>query len=270
MLSTPTGSGKSLVALALHFRGAVRGRALVLHARRSRRSSSEKFFALCDELGADDVGMLTGDASINPGAPVICCTAEVLANMALRQGERADAPYVVLDEFHYYADRERGMRVADPAARAAATATFLLMSATLGNTAAIEERLAEFTQRERRARALRRRGPVPLDFEYRETPLHETLGDLVEHDRAPVYVVNFTQRECGELAQGADQREPRVARGSARRSPTRSRGVALRQPPTASDVKRFLGHGVGIHHAGLLAEVPAARRAARAAGPPAA
>ena len=47
---------------------------------------SEKFFALCRLFGAENVGMMTGDASINRDAPIICCTAEILANMALRDG----------------------------------------------------------------------------------------------------------------------------------------------------------------------------------------
>ena len=88
VLNTPTGSGKSLVALGLHFKALARAGSRSTRAR-SRRSPREKFFALCDDFGAENVGMLTGDARINPAAPIVCCTAEVLANMALRQGERA-------------------------------------------------------------------------------------------------------------------------------------------------------------------------------------
>src|SRR5262249_46279729 len=145
VLSTPTGSGKSLVALAMHFR-ALCADERSFYCAPVKALVSEKFFALCDEFGADRVGMLTGDASINPGAPVICCTTEVLANMALRGGETTDAPHVVLDEFHYYDDRERGMAWQIPLL-VLRHSQFLLMSATLGNTAAIEERLADFTQR---------------------------------------------------------------------------------------------------------------------------
>ncbi len=247
VLSTPTGSGKSLVALALHFRALCAGERS-FYCAPVKALVSEKFFALCDQLGADRVAMLTGDASINPSAPVVCCTTEVLANMALRGGETTDAPCVVLDEFHYYDDRERGMAWQIPLL-ALRHSQFLLMSATIGNTAAIEERLADFTQRTV-AHVHSDVRPVPLDFEYRETPLHETLEDLVLRDLAPVYVVNFTQRECGELAQGATSaklasREAREAIAGA------IRGVRF-DTAYGRDVKRFLGHGVGVHHAGLL------------------
>jgi superfamily II RNA helicase len=247
VLSTPTGSGKSLVALALHYRALCAGDRS-FYCAPVKALVSEKFFALCEELGADRVGMLTGDASINPGAPVICCTTEVLANMALRSGETTDAPCVVLDEFHYYDDHERGMAWQIPLL-VLRHSQFLLMSATIGNTAAIEERLADFTQRGV-AHVHSDVRPVPLDFEYRETPLHETLEDLVAHDQAPVYVVNFTQRECSELAQGATS--AKLASREARIALAEATHAVRFDTAYGRDVKRFLGHGIGIHHAGLL------------------
>ena len=142
--------------------------------------------------------MLTGDASINRDAPIICCTAEILANMALRDGAgRAD--YVVMDEFHYYADRERGMAWQIPLLCLPQT-TFLLMSATLGDVHVITDGLTALTKREVAVVRGRER-PVPLEFEYRETPLHETIADLVTLNRAPIYLVNFTQRAAAEEAQ---------------------------------------------------------------------
>lgn len=247
VLSTPTGSGKSLVALALHFRALCEGRRSFYTAP-VKALVSEKFFALCDELGAQRVGMLTGDASINPGAPVVCCTTEVLANMALQGGEDIDAPFVVLDEFHYYDDRERGMAWQIPLI-VLRRARFLLMSATLGNTDPIERRLAAFTGRAV-AHVHSDERPVPLDFEYRETPLHETLEDLVRRDLAPVYVVNFTRRECGDLAQGA------TSAGLASRDRRREIADAVRgfrfDTAYGRDLRRFLSHGVAVHHAGLL------------------
>lgn len=106
ILSTPTGSGKSLVALGMHTLALCRGKRSFYTAP-IKALVSEKFFALCDAFGPEQVGMLTGDASINWSAPIICCTAEVLSNMAVAQGEHTDAPYVVMDEFHYYGDRDR-------------------------------------------------------------------------------------------------------------------------------------------------------------------
>ncbi len=247
VLGTPTGSGKSLVALGLHFKALCEG-ARSFYTAPVKALVSEKFFALCQDFGAERVGMLTGDASINAEAPILCCTTEVLANMALRRGEELDAPYVVLDEFHFYADPERGVSWQIPLLALPRT-LFLLMSATLGNTAAIEERLARRSGREvAHVHSLER--PVPLEFEYREKPLPETLEDLLRRGLAPVYVVHFTQRECVEQAQGltsanlADrERRRRLAEALA--------GVRF-DSPFGRDVQRFLRHGVGVHHAGLL------------------
>jgi len=247
VLSTPTGSGKSLVALALHFSALCQGHRSFYTAP-VKALVSEKFFALCEEFGAERVGMMTGDASVNRDAPIICCTTEILANMALRGGRAAPIPCAVLDEFHYYADRDRGAAWQIPLITLRDT-QLLLMSATLGNTAPIEERLSSFSGREV-AHVYSDRRPVPLDFEYRETPLLETLEDLHGRQLAPIYVVSFTQRECGELAQGLT---------SARLSSREERATIAREIRDARfdtdygrELKRFLGHGIGVHHAGLL------------------
>ncbi|MEO6420606.1 MAG: DEAD/DEAH box helicase, partial [Polyangiaceae bacterium] len=132
ILNTPTGSGKSLVATAMHFASMARGKRS-FYTCPIKALVSEKFFALCEDFGPDNVGMMTGDASVNRDAPIICCTAEILANMALREGANADVDFVVMDEFHYYADRDRGVAWQIPLITLP-NATFLLMSATLGNT----------------------------------------------------------------------------------------------------------------------------------------
>src|SRR5438552_2686034 len=89
ILSTPTGSGKSLVAAAMHFYARALGKRS-FYTCPIKALVSEKFFALCEDFGPDDVGMLTGDAAVNRDAPIICCTAEILSNMALREGREAD------------------------------------------------------------------------------------------------------------------------------------------------------------------------------------
>lgn len=247
VLDTPTGSGKSLVALGLHFKALCAGERSFYTAP-IKALVSEKFFALCDLFGAQNVGMLTGDASINWGAPVICCTAEVLANMALRQGQACDAPCVVMDEFHYYADRERGSAWQVPLLLLPRT-QFLLMSATLGNPAPIAERLAADTGR-KVAHVWSADRPVPLDFDYRETPLQETVEDLLETGKAPVYVVNFTQRECAEQAQALTS--ARVAGRELRRRIGEEIADFRFDSPYGKDVRRVISHGIGIHHAGIL------------------
>ena len=247
ILNTPTGSGKSLVALGLHFKALCEGRTS-FYTSPIKALASEKFFALCDEFGAENVGMLTGDASINPDARVLCCTAEVLSNMALRRGDRLDAPYVVMDEFHYYSDPERGMAWQIPLIVLPRT-RFLLMSATLGDVSSIAEHIRKQTDVEV-ALVTSEQRPVPLDFEYRETPLHETVESLLEAGKSPIYIVNFTQRECAELAQSLTSMKI-SSREERERIRDAMGGVRL-DTPYGKEFRRFLSFGIGVHHAGLL------------------
>jgi superfamily II RNA helicase len=245
-LKTPTGSGKSLVAMALHFKAMAEGK-VSFYTCPIKALVNEKFFALSKAFGPENVGMLTGDASINREAPILCCTAEILANLALRDASaRVDA--VVMDEFHYYSDRERGVAWQIPLLALPKT-QFLLMSATLGDTHVIEESLEKLTGREvATVRSSER--PVPLDFDYRETPLHETIQDLVTRGKYPVYLVNFTQRAAAEQAQNLMSVD-----FNTKEEKEEIRQALLDAPfdtPYGKDFQRFLRHGIGMHHAGLL------------------
>src|ERR1700755_3452280 len=137
VLNTPTGSGKSLVATALLFRALCLGER-AFYTFPIKALASEKFFELCALFGAQNVGMLTGDASINRDAPIVCATAEILSNIALREGEHAEIDCIVMDEFHYYGDPDRGLAWQIPLILLS-HARFLLMSATLGDVTAITE-----------------------------------------------------------------------------------------------------------------------------------
>jgi superfamily II RNA helicase len=247
VLATPTGSGKSLVALALHFLSLSQGKRSYYTAP-VKALVSEKFFALCNDFGADRVGMLTGDAAVNRDAPIVCCTAEILANVALREGKKADAGCVVIDEFHYYADKERGVAWQIPLL-VLERAQFLLMSATIGPTDFFEKALTKLTRRPTVSVCSTER-PVPLEFEYRETPLHETILETVRRERAPVYVVNFTQRSAAETAQDLMSLDlvPKERKRAIGEELVRVRF----DTPFGKEMKRFLAHGIGLHHAGLL------------------
>nr|WP_236919050.1 DUF3516 domain-containing protein [Ereboglobus luteus] len=254
ILATPTGSGKSLVAAALHFKE------LCAHTPVAPRRSvytcpikalvNEKFLALCRDFGPENVGMMTGDASVNPSAPVLCCTAEVLANIALAGGERAESvAAVIMDEFHYYSDNERGVAWQTPLLLMP-RARFLLMSATLGNTEAIERALVKLTG----APAVTVRSdsrPVPLQFEYSETPLTERVADLLALKRAPVYLVHFTQREASEAAQDLTSLANICTRDEKAALAAALENVRFNSP-YGRDMKRWLRAGIGVHHAGLL------------------
>jgi superfamily II RNA helicase len=246
ILSTPTGSGKSLVATAQIFRTVCLG-GRAFYTCPIKALVNEKFFQLCDAFGAERVGMVTGDATINRDAPIICCTAEILANLVLRD-PTAPVDSVVMDEFHYYGDRERGVAWQLPLLTQEYT-TFLLMSATLGDTTLIEKSLEERTGKEvALIRGMLR--PVPLDYSYVETPLHETVADLIERGRSPIYLVNFTQRAAAEQAQNLmsvnfSTKEEKAALAAA------LEGFKF-DSPYGKELQRFLRHGVGLHHAGLL------------------
>ena len=152
ILNTPTGSGKSLVATALLFAALARGERAVCTFP-IKALVNEKWMQLCREFGPEYIGLATGDASVNRDAPILCCTAEILGNIALRQGAEADIQHVVMDEFHYYADRDRGVAWQTPLLTMG-RARFLLMSATLGDTTPFEQRA------DRAERAAHRHRPV--------------------------------------------------------------------------------------------------------------
>lgn len=247
ILNTPTGSGKSLVAIAACFTSLARGRR-AFYTAPIKALVSEKFLALCRTFGPEHVGMMTGDASVNRDAAVICCTAEILANIALREGCQADLEWVVMDEFHYYSDRERGVAWQTPLL-CLPQARFLLMSATLGDTSFFEKALTKLTGAETTLVQSSER-PVPLDFRYAETPLHETIAELLAEDRAPVYIVHFSQGAACDQAQRLTSLD----------FLTREQKLALREElrgvrfdsPFGTALQRYLPHGIGVHHAGML------------------
>ena len=247
ILATPTGSGKSLVAAGAHFAALAQGRRSVYTAP-IKALVSEKFFALCDMFGADKVGMLTGDASVNPDAPIITATAEVLANQALREGADTDVGVVVMDEFHYYSDPERGWAWQVPLLELP-RAQFLLMSATLGDVSFFE---SDLTRRTARATAVVATGerPVPLTYYYATTPVHETLDELLHTDRAPVYVVHFTQVAAIERAQALTS--VNVATRAERDEIAEMIGGFRFSAGFGRTLSRLVRHGIGVHHAGML------------------
>jgi len=247
ILNTPTGSGKSLVATALHFHAIAQGRRSI-YTCPIKALVNEKFMALCREFGPDNVGLSTGDASVNHDAPILCCTAEILANIALREGAQANVQDVVMDEFHYYADRERGVAWQIPLLTLP-QCRFLLMSATMGETAGFETELTRLTGRPTVGVTSTDR-PVPLKHEYSELPLAKTMESLMAGGRAPVYVVHFTQLEAAQSAQDFTSinvctRDEKAALASA------LEGFKF-SSPYGPEIKKWLRHGIGLHHAGLL------------------
>ncbi len=247
ILSTPTGTGKSLVAVGAHF-------AAVLAGRRSYYTApikalvSEKFFALVDVFGAENVGMVTGDSAVNADAPIICCTAEILANLSLRQGPDAEVGQVVMDEFHFYGDPDRGWAWQVPLLELP-QAQFVLMSATLGDVTDLAADLTRRTGRDT-ATVTGVERPVPLHFFYEQTPIHETIDDLLNTGQAPIYVVHFSQAAAMERAQALSS--TKVATREQRDAIADLIGAFRFTTAFGKTLSRFLRAGIGVHHAGML------------------
>ncbi|MFP3902257.1 MAG: DEAD/DEAH box helicase [Acidimicrobiia bacterium] len=247
IVNTPTGSGKSLIAVAAHAVALADGRRSFYTAP-IKALVSEKFFDLSATFGPERVGMMTGDAAVNAGAPIICCTAEILANLALRHGRDAPVGQVVMDEFHFFADPDRGWAWQVPLLTLV-DAQHVLMSATLGDVSRFE---GDLTRRTDRPVAVVRSAtrPVPLVHEYRVEPLTDTLGELLATDQAPVYVVHFTQAAAVERAQSLTsinlctrEEKDEIAATIA--------GFRF-GPGFGRSLSRYVRHGVGVHHAGML------------------
>lgn len=248
ILGTPTGSGKSMVALGMHFKALCLGGGTSYYTAPIKALVSEKFFDLVDLFGREYVGMITGDTTINPDAPIICCTAEVLANRALGEGPDAPIGYVTMDEFHFYGDVDRGWAWQVPLLELT-RAQFLLMSATLGDVTAIAESLKNRTGVDVDVVADAPR-PIPLAYEYVDTSMEGTVELALRKGEAPIYVVHFSQDAALESAQalasfGVADKQARAAIKEACKGTSFSTAFG-------KTLQRLLGCGVGVHHAGML------------------
>ena len=245
--ATPTGSGKSMIALAAHFTSMAHG-GRSYYTAPLKALVSEKFFDLVSLFGADNVGMVTGDVSLNADAPIICCTAEILANQSLREGPTLDADMIVMDEFHFYGDRQRGWAWQVPLLELR-TPQVVAMSATLGDTTRFERAWKERTGRDVSLIDDAER-PVPLEFEYVVDRLPDTVERLLGEGRWPVYIVHFSQRDAVATAQSFDR--------SSLISPEQKQAIAAQLAGVSftkgfgQTLKSLLAQGIGVHHAGML------------------
>ncbi|MGO2112886.1 MAG: DEAD/DEAH box helicase [Pseudoclavibacter sp.] len=247
ILSTPTGTGKSLVAVAAHAVALARGERTYYTAP-LKALVSEKFFDLVDIFGAERVGMVTGDSSVNADAPIICCTAEILANQALREGADADVGQVVMDEVHYLGEPDRGWAWHVPLI-SLPKVQFLLMSGTLGDVTAISDDLERRTGRDV-AHVTGVERPVPLDFAYTDKPAHETVEELLQDGKRPIYVVHFSQAAAIERAQALSS--IRIVDRAGRDAIAEAIGGFRFTTGFGKTLSKFVRAGIGVHHAGML------------------
>ncbi len=252
IMATPTGSGKSLVATGMH------AASLAAHLRGGGQRSfytapikalvSEKFFAATEVFGTEQVGMMTGDAAVNIGAPIICCTAEVLAQLALREGRAAEIGSVVMDEFHYYADPDRGWAWQVPLLELPQS-QFVLMSATLGDVTRFEADLTRRTGRPTTVISSTER-PVPLHHTYVTTTLHDTITERLETHQAPIYVVHFSRAAAIEQAQALTSLK--ITTREEKDAIAELLGGFRFATGFGKVLSRLVRNGIGVHHAGML------------------
>ena len=247
IVTTPTGSGKSLIATAAHAAAVATG-GRTWYTAPIKALVSEKFFALCDIFGAANVGMITGDASVNSDAPIICCTAEIVANMALRQGEDAPIDQVVMDEFHFIADPDRGWAW-QVGLTELPRAQFILMSATLGDVTDLAEAMHAMGGRESTVIAGAQR-PVPLAYRWALTPINETVAELIEGLQAPIYIVHATQSLAFQRAQA--MLSTPVVDKDARARIVEALGGFRFGKGFGTILSQMIRAGIGVHHAGML------------------
>lgn len=247
ILGTPTGSGKSLVAIGELFLGLATGKRGYYTAP-IKALVSEKFFQLVDIFGRDNVGMVTGDSHINTKAPIICCTAEILANQALAEGADTDVGLIAMDEFHFFADPDRGWAWQVPLLTLP-HAQFLLMSATLGDMSAIAATLERETGREVE-RILNAPRPVPLSYQYVKTALEATVELALRQGDAPLYIVHFSQDAA--LTSARALASYGVATKEQREAIKEALHGARFNTAFGKTLKHLISCGVGLHHAGLL------------------
>ncbi|TSD46945.1 DUF3516 domain-containing protein [Rhodococcus sp. KBS0724] len=247
ILATPTGSGKSMVAIGAHFYAMSQGKRTYYTAP-IKALVSEKFFALCEVFGAENVGMMTGDAAVNSSAPIICATAEIVANLALREGPDSDIGQVVMDEFHFYSEPDRGWAWQVPLIELP-HAQFLLMSATLGEVDFFSEDLTRRTGKPTTVVSGTER-PVPLMFSYATTPVGETIEELVTTNQAPVYIVHFTQAAALERAQALTS--VNFCSKAEKEAIAEALGGFRFTTGFGKTLSRLVRHGIGVHHAGML------------------
>ena len=245
--ATPTGSGKSMIALAAHF-------VSMAHGGRSYYTAplkalvSEKFFDLVSLFGADNVGMVTGDVSLNADAPIICCTAEILANQSLREGPTLDADMIVMDEFHFYADPQRGWAWQVPLLELTRP-QFIAMSATLGDTTVFRKQWTERTGRPT-VEITDAQRPVPLEYDYVVDTLQDTVERLLSEGRHPIYIVHFSQKDAVDTASSLMDRK--LVSPEVRSQITRELSTVSFTKGFGQTLRGLLSHGIGVHHAGML------------------
>ena len=249
LVTVPTGTGKTLMAKAALFRAFQRGERAV-YTTPLRALTEEKYRELCADFGDGNVGFATGDYKINREAPIQVEVAEILWNRIVADKHVAPAELVVMDEGHYFNDPERGYVWEQSIIGLDPRVQLVVLSATVGHPEKFCQ-WAEVTRRVPLALVESRERKVPLVHEFREEMLIETVRELAHTGDVPAIVFVFGREQCFEVA--------RLLKSCRRFTTDEEKAKiealcdeTLLPAGAAKELRPLLGHGIGVHHAGIL------------------
>jgi superfamily II RNA helicase len=165
IVSAPTGAGKTVIAEFAIYQALATGRRIA-YTTPLKALSNQKFADFGRAFGTEQVGILTGDVKVNPNAPVLVMTTEILRNMLYGGGLR-DLGYVVLDECHYMGDEGRGTVWEEIIVAAPPDVLLVALSATVANVKEIADWIS-----------IVHRPIVPVIHTERPVPLSYSVADL--------------------------------------------------------------------------------------------
>ncbi len=250
LVTVPTGTGKTLMAKAALYRAFHRNERAV-YTTPLRALTEEKYRELCDDFGEGNVGFATGDYKVNREAPIQVEVAEILWNRIVADKAVAPAELVVMDEGHYFNDPERGYVWEQSIIGLDPRVQLVVLSATVGHPEKFCQ-WAEVTRRVPLALVESRERKVPLVHEFREEMLIDTVKELAHAGDVPAIVFVFGREQCFEVARlmkscrrfTTDEEKAKIEKLC---------DEALLPAGAARELRPLLGHGIGIHHAGILA-----------------
>ena len=180
VVSAPTGSGKTLVGEYAIHRALAHGRK-VFYTTPLKALSNQKLRDFREQFGAERVGLMTGDLTVNREASVVVMTTEIFRNMLYAEADQGDDPLedveaVVLDECHYMNDSQRGTVWEESIIHCPPVVQLVALSATVANAGQLTDWIERVHGPTRLVLSDYR--PVPLQFSFCSAKgLHPLLND---------------------------------------------------------------------------------------------
>lgn len=288
IVAAPTGSGKTVIADHVIDDALSRGQH-VIYTAPIKALSNQKYRDFSEEY-SDLVGIITGDVSINPHAPIRIMTTEIYRNTLLDQPDDIlDAAWIIFDEVHYLDDEERGTVWEESIILTPRSTRILCLSATVPNVQEIADWMEQVLDRQTTV-IIETERPVPLHFKFqcqgkiydsfrrirtdayrgfssgrrrelrhRKKIIPNRLTQLISHiianDELPCIYFAFGRRLTEELAEktlGFQLVSPEERLGIEHRYVELCRNSNLVHEASAQRMQKFIRHGIAFHHAGML------------------